>query len=48
MTLLIKITCVLLALICMGQALKDNSSPRDRASFSLLCIVFMILGSVLK
>jgi hypothetical protein len=43
MIVVIQIMCILLSLICVGQAIKNEATRFDIISFCVFCIIFLLL-----
>ena len=43
MIVVIQIMCILLSLICVGQAIKNGATRFDKISFCVFCLIFLLL-----
>lgn len=43
MIVVIQIMCILLSLICIGQAVKNGATNFDKVYFSVFCLIFLLL-----
>lgn len=43
MVVVIQIMCILLSLICIGQAIKNGATKFDKISFCVFCLIFLLL-----
>ena len=43
MIVVIQIMCILLSLICIGQAIKNGATKFDKISFCVFCFIFLLL-----
>ena len=43
MIVVIQIMCILLSLICIGQAIKNGATKFDKISFCVFCLIFLLL-----
>lgn len=43
MITIVQVICILFALISIGQAIKNSATNFDKISFSILCILFLLL-----
>ena len=47
MTIVTKAVCLLICIICIGQAIKDGTAKFDKILFIVTCILFMIVSLVI-
>ena len=43
MIVVVQIMCILLSLICIGQAIKTGVTKFDKISFCVFCLIFLLL-----
>ena len=43
MIVVIQIMCILLSLICIGQAIKNGATKFDKISFCVFSLIFLLL-----
>lgn len=43
MVVIVQIACILFSVISIGQVIKNGATKFDKISFSVLCILFLLL-----
>ena len=43
MVVIVQIACILFSVVSIGQAIKNGATKLDKVSFSVFCILFLLL-----
>lgn len=43
MVVIVQIACILFSVVSIGQAIKNGATKFDKVSFSVFCILFLLL-----
>ena len=42
-TIVVRCTCILFSLVCLGQAIKKDATNFDKGLFGVFCFLFLLL-----